>query len=257
MKRNIKSLIGFTMGATDGTIGEVTDFYFDDQTWTVRYLVVETGSWLSGRKVLISTEALHQTDWDNQVFPVNLTIDQVKSSPDIDTEQPVSRQQEMELYDHYPWTNYWTGGLWGAGIGTTGMMVGPMIPFEDAIKESVHHGDHHQPHHSSSHLRSCQQMKGYNIVETDGEIGDVKDFIVDDASWQIDYLVVDTGNWFPGKKVLISPQWINDIDWMMSRLTVNVTKQQVKDSPEYHHDQIVTDEYHSGLHSHYGYDRNS
>ncbi len=111
MKRSIKSLIGYTMGATDGEIGKVKEFYFDDESWTIRYLIVETGSWLSGRKVLISPDALLTPDWQQKVFPVNLTKKQIKNSPHIDTEKPVSRQQEMKLYEHYPWTSYWEGSL--------------------------------------------------------------------------------------------------------------------------------------------------
>ena len=105
MKRAIKNLIGFTMGATDGEIGKVTDFYFDDLTWTIRYFVVDTGNWLLNRKVLISPEALLDVDWTNKIFPINLTKEQIKNSPALETDQPVSRQHEMELYAHYPWTN--------------------------------------------------------------------------------------------------------------------------------------------------------
>lgn len=112
MKRNIKSLIGFTIGATDGEIGKVTEFYFDDETWTIRYLIVETGSWLFGRKVLISPIALLTPDWENKIFPINLTKEQIKNSPDIDTERPVSRQQELDMYAHYPWGTYWGSGFY-------------------------------------------------------------------------------------------------------------------------------------------------
>ncbi len=136
MKRTIKNLMGFTMGATDGEIGKVKDFYFDDVTWTIRYLVVETGNWLSNRKVLISPEALLQVDWANETFPVNLTKEQIKKSPDVDTDQPVSRQHEMELYTHYPWTNYWGGGIWAGGMGTAGMMMPrSSVPMEEAVKK--------------------------------------------------------------------------------------------------------------------------
>jgi hypothetical protein len=103
MKRSIKSLIGYTLHAADGEIGKVEEFYFDDQRWTIRYLIVRTGSWLLGRKVLISPQALGTTDWDNRAFPTTLTKEQIRNSPDIDTDEPVSRQQEERLYAHYPW----------------------------------------------------------------------------------------------------------------------------------------------------------
>jgi hypothetical protein len=123
MNRSVNSLKGFTMGATDGEIGKVKEFYFGDRTWTIRYLIVETGSWLSSRKVLISPEALLTPDCAAQVFPVNLTMEQVKNSPNIDTDMFVSRQQEVELNKFYPRTGFLAGSLWSGGVGTTGMVM--------------------------------------------------------------------------------------------------------------------------------------
>lgn len=118
MERNVNNLIGNNLDATDGEIGTVKDFYFDDQTWTIRYLVVNTGSWLSGRKVLISPNALLKHSWESGIFPVGLSREQVRNSPDIDTEKPISRQYEQELADYYPWEPYWgtgfyPGPVWG------------------------------------------------------------------------------------------------------------------------------------------------
>lgn len=262
MKRSLKSLMNFTMGATDGEIGKVKDFYFDDHTWTIRYLIVETGSWLDERKVLISPEALLTPDFDHHIFPVNLTKDQIKHSPDIDTEKPVSRQQELELNSHYPWTNYWAGSLWGGGlgpgdlwaggIGTTGMMMGTMLPL-DSIK-SGEDGKTDNKVKGDPQLRSDKQVMGYNISATDGSIGDVEDFIVNDANWKIELLVVDTGNWLPGKKVLISPEWIKEIDWTTSSVVINASIDKVKNSPEYHSGHPISDDYHTTLHEYYGND---
>jgi sporulation protein YlmC with PRC-barrel domain len=251
MKRTIKSLMGFTIGATDGEIGKVKDFYFDDVTWTIRYLVVETGSWLSNRKVLISPEALLQCDWTNETFPVNLTKEQIKKSPDIDTDQPVSRQQEMELYSHYSWTNYWGSSIWAGGMGTTGMMM-PMssVPMEEAVKNSqTSSGD---KAHGDPHLRSVKNVEGYAIHALDDTIGDVEDFLVDDTNWTIQYIVVDTGNWLPGKKVTISPDWIKEINWAASEVTVNASVEQVKNSPEYDASKQVSTAYEASLKNYYG-----
>lgn len=251
MKRSVKDMLGFTLGATDGEIGKVKDLYFDDHTWTIRYLVVETGSWLSGRKVLIATEALTNVDWENEVFPVNLTKEQIKNSPDIDTEKPVSRQEEMQLYQYYPWTNYWAGGLWAGGIGTTGMVTsGLHMPLEDAVHNENKEGNEQEQ--GNPNLRSTENVTGYYIRASDDTIGDVEDFIVEDTTWKIEYMVVDTGNWFPGKKVLVSPQWIKEVAWETSSVTVSITKEQVKNSPEYHHGEPITDDYHNNLHKHYG-----
>jgi uncharacterized protein YrrD len=252
MKRNLKSLVGYTMGATDGEIGKVRDFYFDDQSWTIRYLVVETGGWMSDRKVLISPQAVKGRDWHEKVFPVALTQEQVKNSPDIDTEQTVSRQHEIELYKHYPWTHYWAGGLWAAGIGTTGMMVGDPEP----VEEHLHEGPPGEPHKGSqSHLRSYVNVKGYMIHETDGHIGDVADFIIDDSTWRIDYLVVDTGSWLPGKKVLLSPRMIRSMDWVTSMVHVNESKEQLRHSPEFDAEHFMTDAYQKKLQDYYHDDR--
>lgn len=239
--------MGFTMGATDGEIGKVKDFYFDDLSWTIRYLVVETGGWLSGRKVLISPEAVMKENWDKHVFPVNLTMEQIKNSPDIDTEQTVSRLHEIELHKHYPWTHYWAGGLWAGGIGTTGMMVGGNESMEEQLEEKEGEGPEQK-----SHLRSYDNLKGYMIHETDGHIGEVADLIVDDSTWKIDFLVVDTGTWLPGKKVLLAPHLIKDLDWMTSMVTVNASKDKIKHSPEYDAHQLVTDDYQKRLYEYYG-----
>lgn len=247
MKHLIKSLIGFTIGGTDGEIGKVKEFYFDDSSWTIRYLIVETGSWLFGRNVLISPEALLTPDWEGKIFPVRLTKEQIKNSPDIDTEKPVYRQQEIELNGYYPWTNYWGNGIWAGGMGTTGMMTSPSIPFETAIHLNAGGDDTANPH-----LRSTAKVTGYNIKATDGEIGDVEDFIIDDSTWKIDFILVDTGNWFPGKKVLISPKWIKEVSWENSAVIVNATEEQVKNSPEYQPSEQLSDSYESNLKNYYG-----
>lgn len=125
MKHSVKSITGCTIEATDGEMGKVKELYFDDESWVVRYLIVDTGSWLSGRVVLISTQAIVATDWDNQLFSVNLTKEQIKNSPDIDTELPVSRQEELKLQKYYPWVQYWGGGYYGGGGDVLAISPGP------------------------------------------------------------------------------------------------------------------------------------
>jgi uncharacterized protein YrrD len=251
MKRTIENLLGFTMGATDGEIGKVTDYYFDDVNWKIRYLVVETGNWLSNRKVLISPEALLECDWQNEKFPVNLTKEQIKNSPDINTEKPISRKHEMELYAHYPWTDYWNGSIWAGGLGTSGMMM-PVstLPMEEAIKDSFKTNNAEKD--SDSHLRSVKKIQGYTINALDGKIGDIEDFIVDDNNWKINYMVVDTGNWFPGKKVTLSPNWVKEINWDESKVTVKATIEQVKNSPEYDASKHLSNDYEANLQNYYG-----
>ncbi|MEO8771119.1 MAG: PRC-barrel domain-containing protein [Ferruginibacter sp.] len=239
MKHNIKSLIGFTIGATDGEIGKVKDFFFDDLTWTVRYIIVETGNWLNGRKVLISPQALLTPDLQHEVFPINLTKEKIKNSPEIDTEQPVSRQHEIEMYEYYPWTSYWGAGIWGGGIGVSGMMTQVREPLVEAVKRDS--STDTKDADGDPHLRSSHKVTGYTLHANDGKIGDVEDFIVDDSSWKLAYLVVDTGNWFPGKKVLISPKFVTEIKWDSSEVMINISEADVKNSPHYQPGEVITE----------------
>lgn len=247
MRHNVKSLSGFTIGATDGEIGKVEEFYFDDQTWTIRYLVVKTGGWLSGRKVLLSPLALQRPDWENKVFRVNLNKQQVQDSPDIDTEKTVSRQHEMELYNHYAWPYYGAAGVgFYGGMGMAGM-VDSRIPFEDVIAEQ-----HMDKEEGDPHLRGTEEIQGYHIHATDGKIGEVEDFIINTETWAIDYLIVDTGNWFPGKKVILSPEWIKQVKWEDTAVYVDIPVDAVKHSPEYDAAATLQDTYTEKLHLYYG-----
>jgi len=233
MKHSVKSLIGFTMGATDGEIGEVKDFYFDDETWTVRYLIVDTGNWLSGRVVLISTSALLAPDWKNKVFPVDLSKEQIKNSPEINTELPVSRQEEIKLNQYYPWASYWQIGGWGSAP----LLSVPISARESETKKQPKVMD------KDKHLRSTDKVTGYNIKTVDGEVGDVEDFLINISTWKIEFMLIDTGDWFPGKKVLISPDRIKEIDWDNGAVIIDTTIAQVKSSPEYDPKQEFTKVY--------------
>lgn len=251
MKRSIKSLLGFTLGATDGEIGKVKDFYFDDNTWTIRYLIVETGSWLFGRKILLSPEAVVAPDWEHRILPVNLTMEQIKDSPDIDTDKPISRQHEIDLHKYYPWTSYWgSGTLWAGGMGTSGMMIPAITPAEQ-IKENKT-GKNGEQKATNPHLLSIDKVTGYHIQATDGSIGDVQDFIINDNTWEIDFMEVDTGHWFPGKKVLLAPEFIREIIWDTSTVIVDASEKQVRNSPEYQPDQDISESYKTNLQNYYG-----
>lgn len=249
MKRSIKSLIGYTLHATDGEIGRVKEFYFDDKTWTVRYLIVDTGNWLSGRVVLISPEALLAPDWANKTFPINLTKEQIKNSPDIDTDKPVSIQEEIKLHAYYPWIGYWGSGYFAAGNsaqipGADPLSIGmPIGEFQEELARREEGADHQ--------LRSTNKIKGYDIQATDGKIGDVEDFMMDDTNWKIDYMLVDIGRWFSGRIILLSPDMIKEIDWETATVIVSTTVAHMKNSPEYDPEQEVTETYSLALHDHY------
>jgi sporulation protein YlmC with PRC-barrel domain len=223
MQNRLKSFIGYSVRATDGELGKVDEFYFDDLTWTIRYMVVETGSWLSSRKVLISIAALCKPEWETRTFPVNLTCDQVRKSPEIDTQRPVYRQHEAELHEYYRWPQYWEGG-YGGILGIT-----PYPVFENSLpREPADENRDDDPH-----LRSTHQVSGYHIHAADGAIGHVEDFIVDDETWELRHLVVDIGNWLTGRKVLISSKWIKSVDWGQSSVLIDRSRESVKNSPDF------------------------
>jgi hypothetical protein len=221
MKRSIKSLTGFTLTATDGEVGSLKDFYFDDQAWTVRYLVVETGGWLSARRVLLSPQAIQHAGWEEKTFHVNLTREQIKNSPAIDTDKPGS-QHEAALTGYYAGPAYWSGALWTGVMGATGRIAAapPLEQLQEENKEQEETGD--------PHLRSIEKVTGYTVHAMDGDIGDIEDFLLDDLTFTIDFFVVDTGKWLPGKKVVLSPLLISKIDWATSEVTVHATVEDVK-----------------------------
>lgn len=243
MKHRLESLIDFTIGGTDGEIGKVKEFYFDDKSWTIRYIIVETGSWLSGRKVLLSPKAVMSTEWDQKLFKVNLTMEQIKNSPLIDIDKPVSRQHERDLYSYYPWGGYYWGGGMGLDLSYPIAMNQAIQNENDDSVDDTSNGD--------PNLRSTDNVTGYIIKASDGEIGDVEDFIINEGNWRIDFLLVDTGNWFPGKKVLITPKMIKEINWETSTVIVNATEDSIKNSPEYQPGEELNESYEAKLQNYY------
>lgn len=256
MLRNLHDLHKFVIRAIDGDIGHVTDFYFDDQAWVVRYLVVETGSWLSSRKVLISPMSIGEPDWRGKAFPVSLTREQIKNSPDIDTEKPVSRQHEQEFLRHYAYPFYWIGtGLWGDQAHPSQAMPEfvstpeVVVPQADSVLS-----DPPEPssHPDDSHLRSCNVVSGYRLHAEDGEIGQVQDLMVDDEAWAIRYLVVSTGYWQIGHQALVTPASIAAIDWFDGIVQLNLAGAQMEDAPSHDPAELIDRTHEKRIHSHYG-----
>ncbi|MBN2852927.1 MAG: PRC-barrel domain-containing protein [Clostridia bacterium] len=235
-----KTIQGYKLNSIDGEIGSIRECYFDDLHWTIRYLVVETGHWLTGRLVLISPHSLSNIDAENEVINVSLTKKQIKESPPYDSEKPVSRQYEDEFYNYYGLPMYWSGSnMWGPY---------PFIPKEVLDKTKI-------PNRIENvwepNLRSTYHVRGYFLKVNDGEIGHVDDFVIDEETWAIRYLIVDTRNFLPGKKVLLSPKWIDYISWMESKVFVKLDKSAIKQSPDYTEDTMITRNYEEGLHLHY------
>lgn len=241
MLRSLNNLVGFSLGATEGEVGKVHSFLFEAPGWHVRYFVVDTGRWWPGRKVLISLNAVDQPDWQDRIFHVNLSKEQVRNAPEIDTEKPVARQRELELHRHYGWMPYW-GPVHGLAVAPehhpeTQAQQGTAILVETS---------------GESNLRSSREVTGYRIHATDGPIGHVEDFVISDEDWIIRYLVVDTRTWLSGKSVLISPDWVRDIDWEEHEVWVDVPRQTIEDSPPYDPSAPVNREYEMRIYDYYG-----
>lgn len=249
MLQNASAINGYAIAANDGRLGTASDLLFDDGIWLVRWLVVDTGKWLPGRKVLLPPSVLGHLDPSEREFAVGLTMQQVKDSPDISTERPVSRQLEAHIYDYYGWQPYWGTDLLLGGYGYEGRAraVSPVPEFR-LLAEDIAAA---RRSNDDPHLRSIEAITGYHIHASDGEIGHVRDFLVEDADWSIQYLIVDTQNWWPGMKVLISPRSVQEIDWTDNLVNLNVDCQKVKDSPAYNASKAVDQAYEKNFRSHY------
>ena len=251
MLRRMKDMEGYSISATDGVIGLVKDYYFDDDAWVILYLVVETGTWLSSRRVLISPISINQPNWSEKIIPAAITQEQVRSSPSIDTDRPVSRQHERQYLEYYRYPFYWGGrGVWGACRypGAMKSEDGPGWSAEQYRKTQTQH-DRVGPH-----LRSGNTVTRYGIHAIDGEIGHVQGILVDERAWAIRYLIVKTGNWWLGQEVLIAPEWIEKINEADSKVIVNLTRRAIKNSPPYDSAASLDREHETRLHRHYGRD---
>ncbi len=228
MQLNINSLLGFSLSATDGEVGKVEEIYFDDRNWAIRYLVVKTGHWFSGRKVLISPLAFDRSKWDGRTFPVNLTKDQILNSPDIDTDRPLSLQHTRSLNEYYQWQPYMDNGFYA--------------PVHRDTPELTEKPPINCPSADNFHLRSTRETRGFRIHAKDGEIGLVSGFIVNDESWKIVYLVVVAKNTFRDQKILISVQDISKIKWTESKIYLDISVKAVEQSKTFDGSTVIDHE---------------
>ena len=226
MLKSLKRLYQDKLGATDGEIGHVKDFYFDDQSWVVRYVVVDTGSWLSGRQVLVSPHAFVSLDWTGKLLLLSLTRKQIEDCPPIESHKPVSRQYEEAYYKHYGWPYYWEGsGLWGL----SGFPILELPPTSLPGERTTASGQ--CPENADAHLRSTQAVNGYHIEASDGTIGHICDFLMDAQTWAIHQLVVKTGHRFSGSEVQIPTSQAGRISYDKSTVFVNLTSKAVEQCP--------------------------
>jgi hypothetical protein len=241
MLTNATFLKDLVIHATDGELGTVKEFYFDDENWGIRYLVVKTGNWLSGRHVLISPISVTRTDWQGSKLHVNLTKKQVENSPDIQAHQPVSRRHEADFSAYYGYNNYWVGPyVWGPTFYPAGLAI-PTVISRKTQAESA-----------DSHLRSSEAITGYHVEAKDGEIGHVDGFVIDDEYWNVRYIEVATRNWLPGKTVLVSPAWVERVSWADSKIYAGLFRDAIQSAPEYLLSEPLTREYENKLYFHYG-----
>ncbi len=234
-------LVGYAIEASDGKIGSVEDFLFDDRQWTIRWAVIDTGDWLPGRSVLLPPSQFARPDPDKRALKVALTRAQVENGPDISADPPVERQHEELLFNYYGWAPYWQAGFASPGV------TPPLIP--PLYAAGAKPGAPREAEGDAS-LRSTSDVTGYYVHARDGDIGHVENFLVDNDNWAIRYLVIDTRNWWPGKKVLVSPHWVTDISWSERIVRFDMTRGRIKSSPEY--DPAAFDRsYEERLHAHY------
>jgi uncharacterized protein YrrD len=234
-----KTLKGYKLDSLEGEIGKVEEFYFDDKHWAIRYLVADTGNWLTGRQVLISPYSLTGVIEDGQCITVNLTKKQIEDSPSLESDKPVSKQFEQSYYMYYGWPLYWEGpNMWGN--------YPNIVRDGEKLKKTAKGEKAWNPY-----LRSTHEVSGYNIQAVDGEIGHVEDFIIDDETWAIRYLIIDTKNWWPGNKVLISPRWIERVSWDEFKVFVNLTREEIMKSPKFTDESLLSRNYENALHKHY------
>lgn len=240
MNRKLSECIGYTVRANDGDVGTVERYYFDDVTWSLRYLAVKTNG-APARHLLLSVVALEKPVWTKRVFPVNLSMKQVRRSPLIDIDGPISRQYETELHEHYAWPTYW-------GIGYYTIPEFDMMMNLTAADKLQSERLSAEVRKLDPHLRSIRELVDCRVQATDGHIGHVEDALVDDETWSLRYLIVNTRDWLPGRRVLISPQWVTKLDWTGKEVFADLTREAVMNSPKYTPSKAVTFAYEHKLH---------
>lgn len=230
MLHSIKDVTGLQIAATDAVLGSIEEVYFDDLHWGIRYFVVKTGGWLAARKVLISPMAVTAIDWEKEQVHVNLSAEQVRNSPHIDMDKPVSRQHETEFAQYYGYNPYWTGPyLWEAN-GFPGVMD---VPIDIDAKPDIQKNVENAQGRTDPHLRSSREVTGYHIRTTDETQGHVEDFLFNDRNWVISYLVLESRDWWPGKHVVVHTRRIQQIDGAARRLALAVTREELEHSPDF------------------------
>ena len=248
MLRKLNGLISWGVAATDGDIGRVVDFLMDDEQWTVRYLVVDPGGWLSLERVLVSPIAVEGLADEDERFRVRLTKEQVRASPPLES-KVVPRRYEADYAAYYGYPHYWVGGgLWGMSAYPGAVTPGVGLPSPQVRADIERAASEEQ----ESRIKSASEVTGYHIQAPDGEIGHVDDFLLDDRTWEIRYLEIDTSNWIGGKSVLVPPRWATKVDWLDAKIHVDLPRGKIRSSPEFDASKPISPDYEQRLKDHYG-----
>jgi len=249
MLRSSKELQVYRIHATGGEIGHLEDFYFDDREWDINYFVVDIGTWLHGKKVLMSPHAVTGVHEATKTIYTPFTIEQIRRSADVRSHRPVALQQPHDYYLYLGWPHY--VGLSAINDSTRGSV--------SKISDRKRHEDSGRSIERSydEHLRSSKVVSHYHIIAVDGEIGHFEDFIVDDQTWAIRYAIAVTGNWWSGKKVLLPAEWVLWISWEESNVYVGLRRERIATAPAFEPGQRLTHELELEIYNHYKHSRYS
>lgn len=252
MLRRLKNLKGFTIHGKDDDLGKVKDFYFDQDRFILRYIVVNTGSWLKNEQVLISTKAFEKINYEQEEILVDLNSDELEESPSLEKNKPVSKVMEEKVVKHFDWPVYWANPhpSDAPAVQAGSVIREKLFDYNDLTDEEKQAKEED----IQSNLRSFNEIRGYHIQSTDKEFGHLEDLFVDEENWIIRYLLVDTRNILPGKDVLIAPEWLQNISWNEEKIFVNKTKAEIKNAPEYKEEKsenLVHRDYEEKLYDHY------
>ncbi|MDF3130970.1 PRC-barrel domain-containing protein [Kiritimatiellaeota bacterium B1221] len=215
MQTSLESLRGFTLKAKNGEIGRVRDLLLEEGSWTVRWIVVDTGKWLLGRKVLLSPLAFGAADFEEKNLPVDLDREQIEGAPHLDEHAPVSREYEKTYYDHYQWPYYWMGGgIWGSAAHPIGLHT-------LNADRNINLKEPPLPEEKDVVLRSGHELTKYELKAGDETLGYVDDILLDTKDWTVRAIQFDTRKWFQGKILRLSPTKISRVSWQEHRIVID------------------------------------
>jgi sporulation protein YlmC with PRC-barrel domain len=243
MKHSLKKLVGYSIETNDGKEGKIKDFLFDEDNWTIRYLEADFGSFFKDKRVILPIDAIIHPNWENNQIMLNISKEQIEFSPTPEDVPTITREYEQRLYEYYGYPMYWGTGYVPPMPSGAYYPARPLnVPRNRQLSEDA----------MDSSLRSFKDIEGYNIRAVDDTLGHVEDLIVDEADWQLVYLIVDTSNWLPwSKKVMLAIDWMEEISYVDREVRVNLDTDTIKDAPDYKSDKPIEMSYEHELSEYY------